>query len=183
MKALPKQRIAVVGHSFTMQLHWSTPGSFVPIVTAMFARENPGVQFRQFAAGGLTSSRALDRFHDDVVAWRPDKVLLVVMNRTPRDLDAFRTLGRDFAAAGAEVVTFDDIHDPEAADPATVARHVAVAREAGVTVVEVGKTLDGSPDRARFVCLDGIHMTEPYHRLMAKQWLGWLVGARSAAGK
>ncbi len=41
MKAMPKQRIAVVGHSFTMQLHWSTPGAFVPVVTAMFARENP----------------------------------------------------------------------------------------------------------------------------------------------
>ena len=41
MKAMPRQRIAVVGHSFTMQLHWSTPGAFVPVVTAMFARENP----------------------------------------------------------------------------------------------------------------------------------------------
>ena len=43
MKALPAQRIAVIGHSFTMDLHWSSPSAFVPIVTAMFARENPGV--------------------------------------------------------------------------------------------------------------------------------------------
>ena len=28
-----------------------------------------------------------------------------------------------------------------------------------------------SPDKARFLCLDHIHMTEPYHRLMAKQWI------------
>ena len=70
--------------------------------------------------------------------------------------------------------------DPEAADRAMLARHAAAAREAGMTVVEVGKVLDASPERGRFLCLDGIHMTEPYHRLMAKQWLGWLVGARPA---
>lgn len=180
MRAMPKQRIAVVGHSFTMQLHWSTPGAFVPVVTAMFARENPGVEFRQFQGGGLTSTRALARFRDDVIALKPDKVLLVVLNRTPDDLAAFGKLGRDFAAAGAQVVTFDDVHDPDAADPAMTGRDVAAAREAGMTVVEVGKVLAASPDRARFVCLDGIHMTEPYHRLMAKQWLGWLVGARPA---
>jgi hypothetical protein len=29
--------------------------------------------------------------------------------------------------------------------------------------------------------LDGIHMTEPYHRRMAKKWLKLLVGAREAA--
>jgi len=58
IKALPPQRIAVIGHSVTMQLHWSTPGAFVPIVTAIFARENPGVEFRQFEGGGLTSTRA-----------------------------------------------------------------------------------------------------------------------------
>ena len=52
MKALPPQRIAVIGHSFTMDLHWASPSAFVPIVTAMFARENPGVQFRQFQGEG-----------------------------------------------------------------------------------------------------------------------------------
>src|SRR5262249_52037539 len=62
IKALRAQKIAVIGHSFTMDLHWSSPSAFVPIVTAMFARENPAVQFRQFQGGGLTSSRALKNF-------------------------------------------------------------------------------------------------------------------------
>jgi len=180
MKALPRQRIAVVGHSFTMQLHWSTPGAFVPIVTAMFGRENPAVEFRQFQGGGLTSTKALARFHDGVIAWKPDKVLLVVLNRTPEDLASFAKLGRDFAAAGAQVVTFDDLHDPDASDPSLAGRDLAAARESGMTVIEVGSLLAASPDRGRFLCLDRIHMTEPYHRLVAKQWLGWLVGARPA---
>src|SRR5262249_26219322 len=58
MRALPAQKVAVIGHSFTMDLHWSSPSAFVPIVTAIFARENPKVEFRQFQGGGLTSSRA-----------------------------------------------------------------------------------------------------------------------------
>ena len=73
MRALPAQRVAVIGHSFTMDLHWSSPSAFVPIVTAMFARENPKVEFRQFQGGGLTSTRAYNRFFPDVLAWKPDR--------------------------------------------------------------------------------------------------------------
>jgi hypothetical protein len=94
IRALPAQRIAVVGHSFTMQLHWSTPGAFVPIVSAIFARENPKVEFRQFQGGGLTSTRAVNRFYADLLAWKPQQVLLVVINRTDEDLASFRKLGR-----------------------------------------------------------------------------------------
>jgi hypothetical protein len=181
MRALPPRRIAVVGHSFTMGLHWSSPSSFVPIVTAMFSMENPKVEFKQFSGGGLTSSRARKSFYDGVLAWKPDTVLLVVLNRTPEDIEAFSALGKGFAAAGARVLTFDDVHDPDASDPALVKRDVEAARAAGMTVIEVEKLLATAPDRSGFICLDGIHMTEPYHRLMAREWLAFLVGARGAA--
>ena len=180
IRALPPQRIAVIGHSFTMQLHWSTPGSFVPVVTAIFARENPGVEFRQFQGGGLTSTRALNRFYADVVAWKPQQALLVVINRTDEDLESFRRLGRGLADAGAKVLTFDDVGDPKGTAPGLRDRELQVARETGMTVIEVGRLLASAPDRERFPCLDGIHMTEPYHRLMARQWLEFLVGARGA---
>ncbi|HUL79101.1 MAG TPA: hypothetical protein VL691_17680 [Vicinamibacteria bacterium] len=180
IEALPAQRIAVIGHSFTMQLHWSTPGAFVPIVTAIFARENPRVEFRQFEGGGLTSTRALNRFYADVVAWKPRQVLLVVLNRTDEDLESFRRLGRGLAEAGAKVLTFDDVHDPKGTPAERRERELGVAREAGMTVIEVSPLLAAAPERDRFLCLDGIHMTEPYHRLMAKEWLGFLVGARGA---
>jgi hypothetical protein len=181
IRALPPRRVAVIGHSFTMQLHWSTPGAFVPIVAAIFARENPGVEFRLFQGGGLTSTRAIDRFYADALAWKPDVVLFVVMNRTPADLEAFGKMGRGFRAAGATVYTFDDIREPEAGRPGDPAKDAVAAREAGIEVVEVGSLLRAAPERDRFVCLDGIHMTEPYHRLMAKEWLKLLVGARDAA--
>ena len=182
MKALPAQRIAVIGHSFTMDLHWASPSAFVPIVTAMFARQNPNVQFRQFQAGGLTSSRALKNFYQDALAWRPDVVLLVLANRTDQDLADLSTMGVGFKAAGARVVTFDDVHDPSSADPTMLEKEGDVARQAGIDIVKVSPILAASPDRSRFLCLDHIHMTEPYHRLMAKEWLRIIVGLPLAAG-
>ena len=176
MKSLPPQRIAVIGHSFTMDLHWASPSAFVPVVTAMFARENSGVQFRQFQGGGLTSSRALKNFYQDALAWRPDMVLLVLLNRTDKDLADLRTMGLGFKAAGARVIMFDDVHDPDSTDPQMRGKEAEVAREVGVEIAKVSPILAASPDRGRFLCLDHIHMTEPYHRLMAKEWLKVIVG-------
>ena len=171
MKTLPAQRIAIIGHSFTMDLHWASPSAFVPIVTAMFARENPAVQFRQFQGGGLTSSRALKNFYHDALAWKPDTVLLVLINRTDQDLEDLRTMGQGFKADGARVIMFDDVHDPDSGDPQARKREADAAQQAGIEIATVSTILAASPDRSRFSCLDHIHMTEPYHRLMAKQWL------------
>lgn len=174
LRALPAQRIAVVGHSFTMGLHWSSPSSFVPIVIDVFRRENPKVEFKQFAAGGLTASRAQKRFYNDVLAWKPDKVLLVVMTRTDEDYEALKQMGRGFSAAGIKTYMFDEIHDPAAVTPGTGERARKSAAEGGIEVIEVGNVLANAAERSKFICLDGIHMTEPYHRLMAKEWLKYL---------
>ena len=183
MKALPAQRVAVIGHSFTMDLHWASPSAFVPIVTAMFARENPAVVFRQFQGGGLTSSRAFKNFYPDALAWRPDLVLLVLLNRTDQDLADLRTMGKGFRSAGARVVMFDDVHDPDSSGPEKRKQESAIAREAGIEIAQVSTILAGSPDRARFLCLDHIHMTEPYHRLMAKQWLRVVLNSPLMGGR
>jgi hypothetical protein len=181
LRALAPRRIAVIGHSFTMDLHWASPSAFVPIATAVLEQENPQVEVRQFAAGGLTATRARQRFYADALAWQPDVVLLVVVNRTDADLEAFREMGRGFRAAGATVYTFDGILLPAVPRPGETPRDPVVAREAGMEVVEVESLLLEAEERDRFVCLDGIHMTEPYHRLMAKQWLKLLAGARGPA--
>lgn len=179
LRAVPAQKIAVVGHSFTMGQHWSSPSSFVPIVTEIFRRLNPKVEFKQFERGGLTASRARQRFYQGVLDWKPDKVLLVVMTRSDEDYEALRQMGEGFRAAGIEALMFDDIRDPESvSQPGTSARAVEVARGAGIKVIEVGALLAAAPDRGRFLSLDRVHMTEPYHRLMAKEWLKFIGGAR-----
>ena len=179
VRAVPAQKVAVVGHSFTMGQHWSSPSSFVPVVTEIFRRVNPRVEFKQFERGGLTASRARQRFYQGVLDWKPDKVLLVVMTRTDEDYAALKEMAEGFRAAGVEVLMFDDIHDPETVSkPGTSERAVKVARDTGIKVLEVGALLMSAPDRGRFLSLDRVHMTEPYHRLMAKEWLKFLAGAR-----
>jgi len=105
-------------------------------------------------------------------------VLLVVMNRTDGDLEKLALLGKGLTAAGARVYAFDDVHDPDNADPARLDKEHEVERASGITVVEVASLLAAASDRERFMSLDGIHMTEPYHRLVAKEWLKLLAGAR-----
>jgi hypothetical protein len=70
------------------------------------------------------------------------------------------------------------VHDPDAANPEKLAREHETVKASGFTIVEVSRLLAGRKD---FFCLDDVHMKEPYHRLMAKEWLKLLVGARGAA--
>src|SRR3569833_3123776 len=95
-----------------MDLHWASPSAFVPIVTAMFLRENSSVVFRQFQGGGLTSSRARKKFYVDAIAWKPDVVLLVLIIRSVQDLADSKSMAEGFRRSGARVVSFDDVHDP-----------------------------------------------------------------------
>jgi hypothetical protein len=79
------------------------------------------------------------------------------------------------------VLMFDAIGDPSERDPAMRARRLDAAREGGVRVVPVEVRLAASADHARFLSMDGIHMTEPYHRLMALAWLEALRDTLTAA--
>jgi len=180
MKAMPPEKIVVLGHSFTMDIHWSSPSAFVPIVTAMFAKENPRVQFWQGSAGGQTYSRAYKNFYTTALASKPDVVLLVLMNRTPADVDALQAMAKGFRAAGARVLMFDDVEDPVANQ--TVPQQTAlIAQAAGVEIIPARALLDAAPDHDAFPCMDGIHKTEPYHRLMAALWLKTVLATREPA--
>ncbi|XXY21632.1 hypothetical protein WME88_18625 [Sorangium sp. So ce216] len=68
LRVLPPQKIAVVGHSFTLELHWASPGTFVQIAGAVIARENPKIELRQWAAGGLTASKAEKQYLHELIA-------------------------------------------------------------------------------------------------------------------
>jgi len=177
MKAMPPEKIVILGHSFTMDIHWSSPSAFVPIVTAMFAKENPRVQFWQGSAGGQTYSRAYKNFYATALASKPDVVLLVLMNRTPADVDALTTMAKGFRAAGARVLMFDDVEDP-VTDQTVPQTTALIAKAAGVEIIPARAILDAAPDHDAFPCMDGIHKTEPYHRLMAALWLKTILATR-----
>ena len=179
LRALPPQKIAVVGHSFTLELHWSSPATFVQIAGAILARESPKVELRQWSAGGLGASKAEKKYLAELIAWKPDHAWLVLLTRSDEDYAALERIGKALAAAKIQGHVFDDVMDGVTRDKPEVARKAAqVARRAGLRVVEVRALLDAAPDKGGFLSLDGIHMKEPYHRLMAREWLEVLAGAR-----
>jgi len=171
MKAMPAERIAVIGHSFTMDQHWSSPSSFVPIVTTMFEQEHTRVEFRQWQAGGLRFARAYRNYYADALAWKPNVVLFVLGNSTPADAEALKTMAAGFHAAGARVLMFDDVEDSIAFGEPSAKETEQIARNAGVQIIPSRAILDAAPGHASFPCMDGIHKQEPYHRLMAYLWL------------
>ena len=178
MRAMPPQTIAILGHSFTSDAHWASPSAFVPIVTALFERENPSVQFRQWLAGGLNAARAYRNFYDEAVAWEPDRVLFVMVARNDQDVEATQKMVAGFTAAGAEVLAFDSLYLPDNVFGGSLISETY--EKLPVTIIEVADIIANAPERGEFVCLDGLHMREPYHRLMAKEWLKFILGARTA---
>ena len=171
MKALPAERIAVIGHSFTMDQHWSSPSSFVPIVTTMFELEHSRVEFRQWQAGGLRFARAYRDYYADALAWKPNVVLFVLGNSKPADTEALKTMAAGFRAAGARVLMFDDVEDSIAFGEPSAKETEETARKSGVEIIPSHAILDAAPGHASFPCMDGIHKQEPYHLLMAYLWL------------
>ena len=170
MKALPTERIVILGHSFTMDQHWASPSAFVPIVTAMFALENPRVQFWQGSAGGQTYSRAYRSYYATALASKPTVVLLVLTNRTSADVEALKTMAAGFRASGARVLMFDDVEDSHT-DETRPQQTALIAKSAGVEIIPAQAILDAAPNHDSFPCMDGIHKKESYHRLMAVLWL------------
>lgn len=181
LAAQPARKVAVIGHSFTMDVNWSTPSSFVPIVMEIAKQDKARLKFRLWQGGGLNPARAdCRRFAIEAAAWRPDVVLIVVATRGPQDVQALGEMVSALAKAGAEVVMFDTLRldDPGVGTPAAALADLAA--KGGLKLLEIAPLLAADPQRDKFVCLDGIHMTEPYHRLLAKEWLKYLAGARQA---
>ncbi len=128
IKALPAQRIAMIGHSFTMDLHWASPSAFVPIVTAMFARENLERAVSSVSGRRINLIASSENFLSGCSRLAPGLVLLVLINRTDQDLADLRRMGRGFKSAGARVVMFDDVHDPDSTDSQKRKQEAEVAR-------------------------------------------------------
>jgi hypothetical protein len=171
MRAMPAERIAIIGHSFTMDQHWSSPSAFVPIVTTMFELENSRVQFQQWSAGGLRFARAYRDYYADALAWKPNIVLLVLGDNTPADTEALKTMAAGFRASGARVLMFDSVEDSAAFGAPSDQQTAQIAKNAGVEILPARAILAAAPDHASFPCMDGIHKKEPFHRLMATLWL------------
>ncbi len=167
MKALPPTSICILGHSFASLEHWSSHGTFPAIVAESFKLHNPGVEFAFVIEGGMSTSRALERYMGDVEAKEPDLTAIVLAFKEDKDYPALEEVIRRL---GGRVVFFDalaaELHNLALLRPDR-AKLEGIASSTGAALVRVAEMLDHHPQRAEFMSLDGIHMTSAYHKVMA----------------
>ncbi|HUW55122.1 MAG TPA: SGNH/GDSL hydrolase family protein [Planctomycetota bacterium] len=180
IRALPPERILFLGHSFTGPDHWSTLAPMNEILRAAFAKLNPAIVVGRMGHGGMSASQARDRFLKDALAWKPDRVFVVVVVGSDADYAAMEEMSRKFKEIGCETACFDTLH-PTRTSWVNPSREklVAAAKASGLVVLEVGDQLAAHPERRDFVCLDGIHMRPSYHKFMAGELLKYLIEAKS----
>ena len=187
IRALSAQRILVIGHSFTMKVNWSSIAKMNEIAAAVFQKENPGVVFSHMGHGGMNVQQARDKFLKPALAWKPDRVLIVAAAWNDAQLEALEEMATTFKRIGAETMIFDQLYVGSDQDllKYQTDRIAEISKRTGLTVIEVGKLIQSHPKKRKFVCLDGIHMREPYHELLGGELLKYLIGAREAklAGK
>ncbi len=179
LRDAPPARVAVIGDSYTMGNHWASPGSFTTIAAALVAGARLPVETRHYSAGGLKAARAWRMYGQEVVEWRPTVALLAFEVQSDQDVAAVTTWLTALRDAGTRALMFDDWGDPGDREVAMRSRRLDAARAGGVVIVPVQARLAEAPDRDGFLSMDGIHMKEPYHRLMALAWLEALERALS----
>ncbi len=179
IRSLPPQRVVILGHSFTMSMHWASHGSFTDIAGHIVRHFNPGIEWVHVGRGGLTPTIARKSLLERVLQHRPDQTILVTISRTAEDRADLKYCIERLLNQGSKVIVFDcimvypEIYETE--KPAVV-----VARKAGATVIEVYPLLNTHPQRAEFPAMDVVHTAPPYHKFMAVELVRFFAGKRPA---
>ncbi len=183
LRDAPPARVAVIGDSYTMGNHWASPGSFTTIAAALVNGAHLPIETRHYSAGGLKATRAWRMYGPEVVEWHPTVALLAFEVQSDQDVAAVTTWLTALRDAGTRALMFDDWGDPGDREVAMRSRRLDAARAGGAVIVPVQARLAAAPDRDGFLSMDGIHMKEPYHRLMTLAWLEALERALSTPVK
>lgn len=182
IRALKLRKIAVLGHSFSINMHFSTHASFTGTVEAAFRLEGLKVEMPWWGEGGMTAVRAREAYFEQVLAAKPDAVMFVVRLEGDDNRAAIADMARRCRDAGVRAWTMDRLFPagtyPWAGDDPELLK--AVAKPSGLAVIEVGRLIDEHPSRGEFFSLDGLHMTGVYHKFLAAELLKFIVGARKA---
>lgn len=180
IRAMQPQKFCVLGHSFTMSMHWASQGSFTDIAYEILHYHNPGIEWVRVNRGGLTPTLARRDYLETVMRHHPDTTIMVTISRNEENRSDLAYCIQQLRNRGSSVITFDcPMVYPEIAEKEMIAS--AVAREAGASVVEVYPLFAKQPLFAEFAALDAVHTTPPYHKFMATELIRFIAGKRQAA--
>ncbi len=176
LAALPERRVAFIGFSMMMSMHWSSHGSWNDIAGEVVRAVDPRFASAGFQQGGIRASAAIDRLLPPALAWKPTQAFLLMAANDQADEDAFVAMAERLGAQGCETWIVDDNRPWIDRDDGMgqILRRRAAARRAGVGMLpfyDLGRTARDWPS---WECLDRIHMTTAGHvyyaRALLRMW-------------
>jgi len=187
LKKLPPMRVAVVGHSMTMSLHWTTYGSWNDTACEIMKRLQPGFVNQGFHGGGMDASGAVRVHLTNLLAWKPTETWILVGVRTQLDIDALDKLVSSLRAIGSDVYIVDEVRpfikDPQEfwnpipelkTEKQLLAVQKAICAKYGGHVWEIVEKARQAPGMEKWEALDKIHMYTEGHlwycRELLKVW-------------
>lgn len=172
LKKLGARRVAILGHSMTMSLHWSTYGSWCEVACEVAKRLNPGFDYRGFQAGGLTSSRAIKMgLLDEMLKYRPTDTYTLMFVANEEDQQAYDRIVAELLKAGSRVTIVDDVRPWLTLSEMQQNTYRLLAEKHKVQVLDFmsrGRTQEGWE---AWEAVDAIHMNTPGHLFYARELL------------
>jgi hypothetical protein len=170
LKALPPRRVAWLGHSMMMSLHWSTFGSWCDVAAEVMKLINPGFEFRGFHTGGMVPEYAVKAHLDNVLAYKPNETYILVATRIPQDEAPTEQIVKQLRSIGSAVFIVDDVRPFIPLNPDVIALQKRLCEKYGGTLLDYwarGK----KQNYHAWECLDQIHMLTDGHLFYARETL------------
>ena len=171
LKKLPPRRIAILGHSMTMSLHWSTFGSWCDVALEVMKSLNPGFEHKGFQTGGLDGRHAVKLHLENLLAYKPNETYVLMANYGAEDEAAFEKVASELNRIGSKFILVDDNRPWILIEPRVAAFNKKLCSKEGRALLEfhaLGKT---APGHENWPCLDEIHMLTDGHMFYAKETL------------
>lgn len=171
LRAIPARRVAFLGHSMMMSLHWSTFGSWCDVAAEAARQVNPKFEYRDFQSGGLTATRAVKEHLESLLAYKPTAVYILVAMRTQADDDALSSIVSQLVGAGAEVYIVDDVRPWTIVSPEARKTFAELAQKKHVHLLEFQALAKTATGHESWAAIDNIHMRTPGHMFFARETL------------
>jgi hypothetical protein len=171
LKKLPPRRIAILGHSMTMSLHWSTFGSWCDVACETVKLLNPGLMYKGFQTGGLDGRRAVSLHLKDLLAWKPTETYILAANYGAEDEAAFEQVATELKRINGAFFIIDDNRPWLTLEPRVVAFNKRLCAQHGGTLLEFHALGQRAPGHELWPCLDEIHMLTDGHLFYARETL------------
>jgi hypothetical protein len=171
LKALSARRVAFLGHSMMMSLHWSTYGSWTDVASETVKLVNPKFEHRPFQSGGLHASWAVKAHLSALLDYKPTETWIEVAMYTPEDTRCLDQIAGEVRKLGSTLYIVDDVRPWSELDPAAARIFAETCEKHGGKLMQWHALGKKQPGYERWQALDVIHMVTEGHLFYAKQTL------------